>query len=250
MALPPELVDEILTQLRDDKQTLLNCSLIAKSWAYPSQKLLHDWHLCFIPETYRTWQETASPTRMELLPRVRSLTYRNFDSLYPFPRDHLKSFHRLQQITLRNINLDIQSNIINYLPASQNTLSSLYLANVSIYSTALVDLINHFPNLRDLHLYQSYIHQARHTAPFFGSPRGKLCLTALTSVAVSTLLSCLLELELGYDELEIVNFGETAHFWLSPLIPPCRKTLACLKFSPLPGESQCYALCANFARII
>ena len=150
MALPPELVDEILTQLRDDKQTLLNCSLIAKSWAYPSQKLLHDWHLCFIPETYRTWQETASPTRMELLPRVRSLTYRNFDSLHPFRRDHLKSFHRLQQITLRDISLNIQSDIINYLPASQNTLSSLYLANVSIYNTALVDLINHFPNLRDL----------------------------------------------------------------------------------------------------
>ena len=250
MALPPELVDEILTQLQDDKQTLLNCSLIAKSWAYPSQKLLHDWHLCFIPETYRTWQETASPTRMELLPRVRSLTYRNFDSLHPFRRDHLKSFHRLQKITLRDISLNIQSDIINYLPASQNTLSSLYLANVSIYNTALVDLINHFPNLRDLHLDQLYIPHTRHTAPPFRSPRGKLCLTALPPAAVATLLSCLHELELGYDELEIVNFDETAHCWLSPLISSCRKTLACLKFSPLSRKFQCHALCANFARTI
>ena len=101
MALPPELVDDILIYLRHDKRTLLNCSLAAKSWVCRSQKLLHDWHHCFTPETHRTWQETASPTGAEQLQHVRSLTCSRFNRLLPSHRGYFKSFPRLLHITLR-----------------------------------------------------------------------------------------------------------------------------------------------------
>ena len=71
--------------------------------------------------------------------------------------------------------------------------------------TALGDLIIHFPHLRDLHLDKPAIHP---THPLFESPCGKLCLTAFTAAAIATLLPCLSSLEMGYDELEIVNSSE------------------------------------------
>lgn len=77
------MVNKILAYYpRYDKQTLLNYSLLAKSWGYQSQNL-HDWHLyiCFTPKTYRTRWETASPASMEgfesPVPATRSRHYHN-----------------------------------------------------------------------------------------------------------------------------------------------------------------------------
>ena len=50
--LPCELVDEIVTHLRCDERALRNCSLVARSWTYPSQKLLYA-RIYITPETYK-----------------------------------------------------------------------------------------------------------------------------------------------------------------------------------------------------
>ena len=87
MVLPPELIYEIIFHLRHDKQALLKCSLVTNLWAYSSQKLLHDWHLRFTPETFQAWKETAPSTSIEPLQHVRSLTCSSFDPLDDFHGD-------------------------------------------------------------------------------------------------------------------------------------------------------------------
>ena len=207
MVLPPELIDEILFYLRHDKLTLLKCSLVAKSWAYRSQKLLFNWHLHFTGgKTFRMWRETASQTNFESLEYVRSITCSEFDSLDDFHGNHLKSFHRLQHITLHLV-VSTRSDLANSLPASQNTLSSLHLSDVTLYNTAIVNLINHFPNLSQLHIDHCTFRWHGWDAPSPSrSPSGKLRLTGLGVEDMKALFSCLSNLELEYDELEFVDF--------------------------------------------
>ena len=123
--LPPELVDEILIHLRHDKKALCHCSLVAKSWTYSSQKLLYA-RVHITPSAYQTRQEIASPTSTELLQHVHSLTCHQFQSLHELHKDYLKSFHRLQRLTLDGVD-GVDSDVVNLFPAFQNTLSSLSL---------------------------------------------------------------------------------------------------------------------------
>ena len=68
MLFPPELVDEILTHLRRDKQALRNRSLVTKSWTYPCQKLIYT-PVRITPSTHQTRQEiVATRPFIDLLP--------------------------------------------------------------------------------------------------------------------------------------------------------------------------------------
>ena len=242
MVLPPELIYEIIFHLRHDKQALLKCSLVTNLWAYSSQKLLHDWHLHFTPETFQAWKETAPSTSIEPLQHVCSLTCSGFDPLDDFHGDHLKSFHRLQHITLHLIT-STRPDLANSLLASQNTLSSLLLRNVFFFDTAVVNLINHFPNLRELDIDQSMIHNDRENVPSSSiSPRGLLHLTDLRAGSLVSLFTCLSGLELEYDELEMV--GPTSSqpcLYVPPIVYACGKALVCLKLSPHFCEPQRHA---------
>ena len=243
MALPPELIDEILFRLRYDKRTLQGCSLVAKSWVYRSQKLLQDWHLRFTPETYKTWRETASPARIKSLQQVRSITCSGFNSLRDVHGEHLQSLHRLQHITLDNVK-SAQRDLINLLPASQGTISSLHLSRVSIYDTGIVRLINYFPNLREFDIDQSKIlKDPLSIPPSSRSPRGKLGLADLRKQDMTALSACLARLEPAYDELEIVNTYGLSYPDLPPIIYACGKDLARLVLDPAYGKPVCYAPC-------
>ena len=239
MALPPELVEEILIYLRHDKRTLLNCSLVAKSWIYTSQKLYY-WDQCFTPETYRTWQETASPTSTELLQHVRLLTCSLFTSLDDFHRDHLKLFHRLQHLTLTRIG-SIRPDVIDLLSASLNTLSLLHLCYVSVYDSILAKFIDCFPNIRELHIDQATIEEDDSTSPSASRPpRGKLRLNCLRARDMAVLSSCLSKLELEYDELEVASSLNRPYLYLPPIVYGCGKTLARLELEPLESKFPCY----------
>src|ERR1700753_2506971 len=209
MILPQELVDEVLTHLRHDIQALQNCSLVAKSWTYSSQRHLftriyitpstyrpfYGLDVGFQPtfsscelgaaqfrpkptSTYRKWQEIASPTSTELLRHTHSLTCYNSQSLHDFHEDYFKSFHRLQFLSLewiRNIDLDT----VNLFPAFQNTLSLLSLFGVSLTLDALIKLLGYFPNLRELYLSpDTFWRKHRRTPPPSTPPRGMLSLSA------------------------------------------------------------------------
>ena len=75
---------------------LLICS---RSWTSPSHKFIY---ACvrITPSTYQTWREISSPTSAELLQHVHSSARHRFQSLHDFRDDYLKSFHRLQHLTL------------------------------------------------------------------------------------------------------------------------------------------------------
>ena len=224
MILPPELVDEILTHLQHDKQALRNCSLVAKTWTYSSQKLLYA-HVNITPSTYLRWHEIASPTSAKPLRHVRSLNCFQLQSLYNIHEDYLKSFHCLQNLSLHDSG-NIEFNTVDLFPAFQNTLSSLSLANLSLTSDAFINLLGHFPNLRELHLSElTFCAELRTTPPPSTPLRGALALLTLSTYDhTNILLRGLCEFKLEYDELEIFGVhGNPSH--VRSLISTCEKTL-------------------------
>ena len=239
MTLPPELIDEILTDLRDDKPTLRNCSLIAKSWEYPSRKLLFtNAHLT--PETYRIWRENVSAAGTELLRYVRTLNCHNFHSIQPSHGDFFGSLHRLERLAFRDF-VHIESNITNLFSAFQTTLSSLFLNHLFLTWAAFINVVDYFPNLRDLHVTRfSFVGDVRSVPPLSRPPRGKLRLSSLSRENISVLSNGLSASELRYDELEIVNMGSQTPSRTRSIISACGGTLKRLVLALRGRKFQCH----------
>ena len=233
MLIIPELVDEILNHLRHDERALRNCSLVARSWTYPSQKLIYT-HIRITPSTFRTWQKIASPTSAELLRHVYSLTCSNFNSLYGFHRGYLKSFYHLQRLTVEQVD-DVGSNTVNLFQAFQSTLSSLSLLRVSLTLDAFIGLLGYFPNLRSFHLNKpAFYPEYRTVPPPSIPPRGTLALSMVSAKDADILLGALCKLELEYDELGIFGVSDGSSH-INSLLSACEKTLTRLKL----GSSDC-----------
>ena len=224
MAIPPELIEEIVTDLQDDERTLQNCSLVAKSWAYPSQKLLYA-HVHLTPRTHRIWQENSSPTA-ELLQHVRTLNCHNFHSIQPSHVDFFGSLRRLERLAFRNF-LRIEPSITDLFSVFQTTLSSLSLINVSLTLAAFINVVDYFPNLRDLHLDKSsLVGDCRGTLPLSRPPRGKLRLFTLSSDDIFIICTGLSTSQPRYNELEIISiFDRIPSRAIRPIISTCGKTL-------------------------
>jgi hypothetical protein len=250
MALPPELIDEILTYLQDDEKTLQNCSLIAKSWAYSSQKLLCA-HVHLTPWTYRRWRETVSPTSAELLQHVRTMDCRAFHTLHPSHGDYFRSLRRLERLALR-VFVRIEPDITNLFLAFQSTLSSLSLSRVSITWIAFINVVDYFPNLKDLHLSQSsFVGDCREIPPLSKPPRGKLCLFTLSSDDMSILSSGLSASVLRYNELEITNiFVQIPSRAIRSIISTCGKTLTRLVLGSYDCKFRYHALSSDVINIV
>ena len=234
MILPLELLDDILIHLRRDNQALQNCSLVARSWTYPSQKLLYT-RVRITPSRYQTWQEIASPTSAKLLRHVQSLMCRQFRSLHDLHDDYLKSFHLLQHLSLdHRVDLDTT----NLFPAFQNSLSSLSLSHVSLTLDAFINLLCYFPNLRRLQLFNSRFDSGHLTVPPPSTPpRGALRLFMLSQKRADIPLRALCALEPEYDELEIYRvYDSPSH--VRSIISACKKTLAHLKLGPRDCKPQ------------
>ena len=224
MILLPELTDEILTHLQDDERTLQNCSLVAKSWVHSSQKPLYS-HVHLTPVTHRTWRKKVSPTS-GVMQHVRTLSCRGLDSLHSFHGDFFKSLHLLERLDFHG-SMRIEPNVTNLFTTFQTTLSSLSLSGVSATWGALVNVVDYFPNLRDLHLGQSsFVGGCWGVPPLSRPTRGKLCLFTLSSVDMSILSAGLSASKLQYNELEIIDVvGPTPSRAIIPIISACRKTL-------------------------
>ena len=166
MSLPHELLDEILDYLslddEQDKQSLRNCSLVAKSWTNPSRRRLFE-TVEILGANIQSWLDTIPPANDELLRHVRSLSYVTRNAL-PWTarrpkgrvhvlRDYLPSFHKLQHLSLSHTHIpsDI-SKQIEIFSAFRHTLSRLALKHCTVTMSALVALINFFPNLDRLDL--------------------------------------------------------------------------------------------------
>ena len=240
MILPPELVDEILIHLRHDNQALRNCSLIAKSWAYPSQKLLYA-RVRITPSTYQTWQRIASPTSANLLRHVHSLNCLQFQSLHDLQEDYLQSFHRLQRLALHDVD-NVKPDTVDLFSAFQNTLSSLYLFRVSLTLDAFIKLLCYLPKLRELYLSEPTFDSNHWTTPPPGStpPRGSLSLCGFSAESTDILLRGLHELKPEYDGLKLVEVSGNSTIHAHSIISTCEKTLTHLTLGPC--DRTLYAL--------
>ena len=231
MILPPELVDKIITYLRHDKRTLGNCSLVAKPWTYSSQKLLYT-SVRITPSRYQTWQEIASPTSAKLLQHARSLAYYKLQSLHDFQEEYLKSFHRLQHLTLDRV-CNVDFNAVSLFPALQNTLSSLSLSRLSLTLDTLVSFLSHFPNLRAFHLSEPTFTAEHRTVPLPSTPpRGTLRLSTFSTKSTDILLRTLTELKPEYDKLEIFEVRNRFTSHVNPIVSTCERTLTHLNLGP------------------
>ena len=248
MALPSELIDEILAYLQVGKRTLQGCSLIAKSWVYPSQKLLHtNAHLT--PETYRIWRENVSPAGAELLQHVRILSWHHFYPLQSSHGDYFGPLRRLEHLAFRDF-VRTEPSITNLFSAFQTTLSSLSLFYVSLTWAAFINVVDYFPNLKDLHVARSsFVGDRRAIPPLSRPPRGKLRLIALSLDNMSTLSSGLSASELQYDELEINVLDQTPSR-VRPIISGCGKTLTRLVLDLFECKFKCHTLCSDTINII
>jgi hypothetical protein len=91
----------------------------------------------------------------------------------------------------------------------QTTLSSLSLFRVALTWEAFIDVVDYFPNLRDLPLGQySFAGDRRVVSPLSIPPRGKLRLSSLLLDNMSTLSSGFSASELQFDELETISMGD------------------------------------------
>ena len=225
MSLPPELVDKILTHLQHDKRALRTCSLVAKSWAYPSQKLLFA-SIYLTPKIYERRLENASSMSTEVLRHAHTLTCRQFFP-YNFPSgDYLKSLHRLQHLTLGNMGhiVSIPPDLFLGFP---ETLSSLSLDWVLIPWSTFVGLIDYFTHLRELHFHRSsFGTDSFDVPPLSRPPRGKLW---FSESDLSTLSQGIAGLYPEYDQLEIIPHCPSECSHVQHIIAACEKTLTWLR---------------------
>ena len=153
MNLPQELLDEIIRHMPlengYDVWTLRNCSLVAKSWANPSQRRLFE-TVKIREKTLQLWLANISSTNEGLLQHVRSLSYilRATDprSDPDILQDYLPSFNQLQHLCLSTVRVTLAQQV-GIFSAFQHTLSRLSLDHCTITISALVTLINYFPRL-------------------------------------------------------------------------------------------------------
>jgi len=159
MDLPPELLDEIVGHIPPgDKRSLRNCSLVAKSWVYPSRR--HLFHTLWMETYSESWLRSISQTNAEVLQHVRSLTCRtpqapNSPRITTDPMNFLHNYspslRQLERLTLTVGSLGSLAQI-GTPSAFKHTLSYLCLWMCTIKVSTIVTLVNYYPNLAHLEL--------------------------------------------------------------------------------------------------
>ena len=208
MHLPPELLDEIINHLPDNTRYLRNCSLVAKSWVYPSQRRLFDTVDVLGDSDLRSWVRTISPTKAGVLQHVRSLhcqVAESPSSPHPsidFLRDYSHSFRQLERLTLYAGFLPPLTRIGTY-SAFQHTLSYLSVQCCLATTNGLVTLINYFPNLAHLDLSEICHWEDNQPTPPLSRPLQKLSLTEFCTENSLDLLDRLLAIRPQCEEIAI-----------------------------------------------
>ena len=220
MNLPQELLDEILSHIHPhDTVSLKSCSLVSKSWAEPSRRIL--FATVYIRPHTELWKGAISPSN-PLLRHTRSLEYLFLKNSHIPPylpsfhtlRDYLLSFTRLR--TLKLCCIIIQPTIsdnLELLSAFKHTLVSLTLSSVLAAWSSFVLFVGHFPNLRDLTVYFSSLEVDDLPIPTTThAGRGSLCVGLFPEDA-DVFCDRFTELKPEYNELRL--FGRYEHRFLA-----------------------------------
>jgi len=162
MDLPPELVDEIISHVApDDMESLRNCSLVAKTWVYPSRRRLFETVNTCQAVHLELWLGSISPTNISVLQHVRFLCCRISNPPTPcgmmdpadLPGDYSPSFRRLERLTL-TVGSFVSLTQIGT-PGFRYSLSYLCLWYCRVKVSAIVACVDYFPNLLHLDLCNS-----------------------------------------------------------------------------------------------
>ena len=215
MDLPPELLDEVINHISPtDKRSLLNCSLVAKSWVYPSQKRIFKAVDIWRNPHLKSWLGAISPTNVRVLQHVRSircqiakplnLSHPPVDLLC----DYSPSFRQLERLTLHSGLLPSLNQIGTY-SAFQHTLSYLCLWHCSATSSRIVILVNYFPNLAHLELGDLSHMVDGQPAPPFSRLLRKLTIAEFCTKDSLDLLDQLMGLHPQCDEVSIDMFWDS-----------------------------------------
>ena len=211
MHLPPELLDEIINHLPDDKIYLRNCSLVAKSWVYPSRRRLFNTINFSGDADLKLWLGTISPTNVGVLQHVRSLQCQIAESpSSPHPpvdllRDYSPSLCQLERLTLYAGFLPPLAQISTY-STFQHALSYLSLQCCIVTTNGVVTLVNYFPNLAHLDLSELCHWADDLPTPPFSRPLQKLTLTEFSTDDSVGLVDQLLALRPQCEEIAIGMF--------------------------------------------
>ena len=217
MNLPQELLDEILSYFpsenRQGQQSLASCSLVSRSWTNPSRRhLFNAVNIC--EKSLQSWRDTISPANHELLQHIQALSYitdtkdwrgnRPLEYCIDILQDYLPSLHRLQHLSL--FCMWIPSDIspkLEIFSAFQYTLFQLTLDHCDVTISALVALVNYFPNLANLYLTFLFHNTDGNPAPSLSRSRmSRLYLSEVRTDALG-ILDQLSEHGLAFDEVVV-----------------------------------------------
>ena len=215
MGLPPELLDEIIgyIPLRDEK-SFRSCSLVAKWWIHPSQRRLFEAVRIWGSKELKLWLGTISPTNVGVLQLVRSLTYTiantsdsPHESVDPLC-DYLPSFHQLRSLAFFTVPLPSLTQIGAY-NAFQHILSYLSLTRCTVTASGVVALVNYFPNLAHLDLYDLYQSAHGPLAHSFSRPLRTLSIAEFYTDDGLDFIDRLMSLHPRCDEVTVCTFYES-----------------------------------------
>ena len=213
--LPPELLDEIIGYLPQDKRLLRNYSLVARSWTYPCQSRLLETIERLFESTLWQRLDKTSPGNVEVLHCVRSLYLyidvslrERSEALAHFHHNEFPLFPRLRHMVLHYCRRPLVSPQLGVALAPQNTLEYLSLRDCRVTISALVALINHFPNLAEVQLI-SLIHEVNHEpTTSFTRPLVKLSIVHPDTDNDPSIIGQFLEMQPRCDEVTIgTNLG-------------------------------------------
>ena len=239
MKLPRELLDEIFSHLQaqDDEATLQACSLVAKSWVYPAQKLLFS-SVVLNTSTYLLWRKRIRLNKTTLLNHVRSLHYWERDPNPPRwsgpPRidgliRYLPSFRQLRTLTLSRMSVESDfSQQVKIFSVFQHTLSSLSIRLVSLPRSAFIALVDFFPNLKNLEICNPHFCEDDQQPTTLSRPlRGGLHIAGFMLEALVTFSDQLLRMQVAYDKLTAENgwIPDSAVRYYQLIINTCGKSL-------------------------
>ena len=214
MDLPQELLNEIISYIpQNDIHSLRSCSLVARSWVYPSRRyLFHTVHV-ERTNTFRSWVNNISPLNLELLQHIRSLYCENADSFTShhghtnrvgFLTYYSPSLHELRNLWLTSRHLSFDQ--IGTPCGFQHTLTDLGLVDCGVTISTLVTLVNYFSNLVHLYLIELKHEEDNQPVPPLSQPLRKLTIGDLHPDHGLSLLDLLSSLCPQCDEVTLMSF--------------------------------------------
>ena len=247
---PQELVDEILDHLAKDTATLHSCSLVAKSWIYPSRR--HLFNILFLTANDITkWNNTFPNPEDSPAGHVKDLSFCFIQSNAPINfAGRMPYFFNVQQLTLIG-RVATDPSFISALGPLPPTIRSVDITFSKVLTAHIVSVVRQLPNLDNLSLTSTEWSGAIPTGT------GKLIQARLSGklrlrrkLAHCDILNMLMEVPTGpqFAEVEIRDASMTCFPASLKLVRACRDTLTKLHFSTLVQGSSLFLACVEFIR--